>query len=109
MLNQVNPPSNILLKRRISRNKALETLVADTSGDEWMKPFADHLGIIPDEFTSWRDVIGNRDSSVLSVEGDIDRAYFEHLRSKFSDKFPVAGDVKILQYGGRDSLKNTTL
>lgn len=74
-----------------------------------MKPFADHLGIIPDEFITWRDVIANRDNPLLLVEGEIDKAYFEHLRSKFPQKFPVPADVKILQYGGRDSLKNTTI
>jgi putative ATP-dependent endonuclease of the OLD family len=58
MLNQNDPDSTILLKRRVRREKQLETYPEETSGEDWMKPFADHLGIIPEEFRSWRDVIG---------------------------------------------------
>jgi putative ATP-dependent endonuclease of the OLD family len=109
MLNQVDPTSNILLKRVAQRGKSLETIVEDTSGSEWMKPFADHLGIIPEEFQSWRDVIGSSDKCLLLVEGETDKQYIEFLRSKFPKHFPIPSDVKVLPYGGRDALKNTTI
>ncbi|MGH2510296.1 MAG: ATP-dependent nuclease [Stellaceae bacterium] len=44
MLNQAQGDANILLARRTRRGKAFETYRIDTSGDEWMAPFADHLG-----------------------------------------------------------------
>lgn len=109
MLNQSNPRSNILLKRLKRRGKALETIVEDTSGSEWMKPFADHLGIIPEEFKPWQDVIGSGDRCLLLVEGDIDKEYIEFLRKEFSRIFPLSANVKVLPYGGRGSLKNATV
>jgi putative ATP-dependent endonuclease of the OLD family len=109
MLNQVDPTSNILLKRVMQRGKALETIVGDTSGSEWMKPFADHLGIIPEEFQAWRDVIGSSDKCLLLVEGETDKQYIDFLRAKFPNHFPIPSDVKVLPYGGRDALKNTTI
>ena len=109
MLNQSNPKSNILLKRLVQRGKTLETIVVDTSGSEWMKPFADHLGVIPDEFTAWREVIASTEKCLLLVEGDLDKEYIEFLRQKFSDKFPIPSHVKVLGYGGRGNLKNATI
>jgi putative ATP-dependent endonuclease of OLD family len=109
MLNQSSPKSNILLKRLTQRGKTLETIVEDTSGSEWMKPFADHLGVIPDEFKAWRDVIASSNKCLLLVEGDLDKEYIEFLRSKFPSKFPLPHDVKVLAYGGRGSLKNATV
>jgi len=59
MLNQEEPASNILLSRAIRRGKAYETCVVDTSDDNWMAPFAEHLGIAPTEFASWRPVFSS--------------------------------------------------
>ncbi len=36
-----------------------------------MKPFADHLGIVPEEFMSWRDVIASGNKCLLLVEGEL--------------------------------------
>ena len=109
MLNQVDPQSNILLRRRAHRGKFLETQVQDTSGDEWMKPFAEHLGVIPEEFKSWRDVIGSPDTSLLLVEGETDKQYIEHMKEKFPNKFQLPSQIKVLPYGGKDALKNTMI
>ena len=109
MLNQTSPKSNILLKRETVRGKPLETIVEDTSGDDWMKPFADHLGVIPDEFRSWRDIIASEGKCLLLVEGDIDIEYVNFLRQNYAEKFPVSRHVKVLAYGGRGSLKNPTI
>lgn len=109
MLNQRSPKSNILLKRLVSRGKILETVVEDTSDGEWMKPFADHLGIIPNEFQEWRNIIISSNKRLLLVEGDIDKEYFIFLRDKFPDRFQLPKDVEVLSYGGRGALKNTTI
>ena len=109
MLNQSSPESNILLKRKVVRKRQLDTIAEETSGEGWMKPFADHLGIIPEEFHSWRDVIGNTKGRVLLVEGEIDKEYVLFLREKFNDRFPLPADVEIIAYGGKDALRNTTI
>jgi putative ATP-dependent endonuclease of OLD family len=109
ILNQRTPKSNILLKRRINRGKTLETIIEDTSGSEWMKPFADHLGVIPAEFQEWRNVIVSSNKPLLPVEGEIDKEYLTFLRDRFPDRFQLPREVEILSYGGRGALKNTTV
>jgi hypothetical protein len=109
MLNREEPTSNILLCREVRRRKAYETRIVDTGGDGWMAPFAEHLGIEPAEFSSWRPVFSSYKSKVLLVEGDIDKEYFEHFQ-----KYPAAidglgKDIEVVPYGGRDTLKNTLL
>jgi len=96
MLNQRTPKSNILLKRRINRGKTLETIIEDTSGSEWMKPFADHLGVIPAEFQEWRNVIVSSNKPLLLVEGEIDKEYLTFLRDRFPDRFQLPREVEIL-------------
>lgn len=109
MLNQAAPDANILLKRRISRSKNLETYIVDTSGDDWKVPYAEHLGIVPPEFDSWRDIITSKNNKVLMVEGEIDKSYFDYLRKEYPSLFPLPEDVEIVPYGGKDALKNTTI
>lgn len=109
MLNRENPASNILLCRDSRRGKAYETRTVDTAGNGWMAPFAEHLGIDPAEFSSWRPVFSAYKSKVLLVEGDIDKQYFELLQQR---SMPIEGlckDVEIVPYGGKDTLKNTLL
>jgi putative ATP-dependent endonuclease of OLD family len=50
MLNQEEPDANILLCRKLKHNKLMETNVVDTTGDNWMVPFAEHLGLNPMPF-----------------------------------------------------------
>ena len=109
MLNQRTPTANILLERKVYRNKPKESYVVDSSGNNWMAPFAENLGIIPPEFESWRGVVGAQNSRVILVEGDIDKRYFEHFREKYSVAYDIPRDVDIQAYGGKDALKNTQL
>jgi putative ATP-dependent endonuclease of the OLD family len=74
-----------------------------------MRPFAEHLGVIPDEFKAWQAVIGSGDKCLLLVEGEIDKQYIEFLREKFHAKFPLQPYVKVLSYGGTGNLKNATV
>jgi predicted ATP-dependent endonuclease of OLD family len=56
MLNLNDPTSNILLKRCIRYNQQRETRRVDTSGDNWMEPFGEALGVRNAEFEPWRAV-----------------------------------------------------
>lgn len=80
MLNQEEGKSNILLARETKRRKAYETVRVDTSGDNWMAPFADHLGISAQEFSGLKQLFSADKSKVLLVEGQIDQEYFEYLQ-----------------------------
>jgi len=80
MLNQKEPAANILLNRNVKRNKLFETVVVPTTGEEWMAPFADHLGVGADEFRDLRPMFSTDQSRVLLVEGPIDQEYFELLK-----------------------------
>lgn len=109
MLNQAQGEANILLARRTKRGKAFETYRIDTSGDEWMAPFADHLGINAEEFSGVRSLFSADESQVLLVEGQIDVEYFEFLRDHPCDCDKLFSSVEVVPYGGKDTLKNTLL
>ena len=61
MLNQEAPCANVLLARVKRRRKLCETTVVEVQGDNWMAPFADHLGIgethlcVAANFFRWND------------------------------------------------------
>ncbi len=76
MLNQEEPAANLLLNRQIRRGTVFETIQVDTSDEDWMAPFAEHLGIGPDEFSALRSIFASGKSKVLLVEGKIDQEYF---------------------------------
>lgn len=109
MLNQNDPSSNYLIERRIYRNALRESNVRDTTGDQWMLPFAENLGVVPQEFDSWKQVFSDKSSKVLLVEGEIDKEYFDILKKKYSKLYTIPNDVEILPYNGKDSLKNTAI
>jgi putative ATP-dependent endonuclease of OLD family len=110
LLNREEPTSNILLCRRIRRGKAYETRTVDTSDNGWMAPFAEHLGVEPSEFSSWRPLFSSYKSKVLLVEGDTDKQYFELLQQgQFDSVACLAKDISVVGYGGKDTLKNTLL
>jgi putative ATP-dependent endonuclease of OLD family len=109
MLNQEEPASNILLCREVKRGKASQTCVVDTSGANWMAPFAEHLGIAPEEFSCWRPVFSAYKSKVLLVEGPIDKEYFEFFQKQKLAVEGLAKDIEIVPYGGKDTLKNILL
>lgn len=109
MLNQDSPSSNILLCRQCKRGKHLDAKVVDTSGDNWMAPFAEHLGIDPQEFNSWRPVFSSYRSRVLLVEGPTDKEYFEFLQKNKLSVDQLDNGIEVVPYEGKDTLKNTLL
>lgn len=109
MLNQSDPAANYLLERKVFRNLPRETQVKDTSGEDWMLPFAENLGVVPSEFQSWKPVFGAHSAKVILVEGDLDKEYFEHFRENYSSIYNISSDIEIVPYGGKDSLKNTSI
>jgi putative ATP-dependent endonuclease of the OLD family len=109
MLNQEEPAANVLLARQAKRGKPFNTILLDTVGDNWMTPFADHLGIGPTEFASLRPLFEAQKSKVLLVEGPIDQEYFTHLQKHGLASERLADDIKVVPYGGKDTLKNTLL
>lgn len=109
MLNLQEPEANILLARQVKRRKAFSTYAVDTSGENWMAPFADHLGIGVSEFASLRPLFAAGKSRVLLVEGPIDQSYFEYLKDHDLDCARLNSEIEVVPYGGKDTLKNTLL
>ena len=107
MLNQSNAQANLLLERKVMRNKLKETTLVDTTGDEWMLPFADNLGVVAGEFIPWRKIVSSPNSRIVLVEGTLDVEYFCHLKDKYPATYQLPDDVEVVSYGGKDALKNT--
>lgn len=109
MLNQSDPSANYLLERKMFRNVPKETVIIPTDGDKWMLPFADNLGIVPKEFGDWGNLFGTHAPKVVLVEGDIDKAYFDHIKTKYPNVYQIPCEVQIVDYGGKDALRNTSI
>jgi hypothetical protein len=109
MLNQGNPASNILLKRRFERNHTRETEKACTSGENWMEPFALALGLESKAFEPWRNLFFSKTSKILLVEGDTDIEYFKMLRDPAHGQNRLRYDGEMFPYGGCGTLQNTVL
>ncbi len=109
MLNRQNPSANILLCRDVKRRKQLQTIKVDTSGESWMAPFAQHLGIDNSEFKVWRPIFSSYKSCVLLVEGSIDKDYFDFLKTKDLGIELLDGQIEVQAYGGKDALRNSLL
>jgi len=107
MLNREEPAANILLCRR--KGKSQQTCVVDTSSVNWMAPFAEHLGILPEEFEAWRPVFSAYKTRVLLVEGPIDKEYFEYFQQPLPGIDLLDKDIEVVPYGGKDALKNTMM
>lgn len=109
MLSLDNPSSNVLLQRCSIKKNLHQTECIDTSGDDWMKPFGLALGIDNAEFEPWRDLLVSKGNKILLVEGDIDKEYFELLRDPVHGEQQLVFDGEVVAFGGKDTLKNTTL
>ena len=109
MLNQEEPTANLLLSRQVRRGKVFETIRVDTGDENWMAPFAEHLGIGADEFSTLRPIFASGQSKVLLVEGKIDQEYFLWFQSHAAPCDKLASDIEVVPYGGKDTLKNTLL
>lgn len=109
MLNQTSPEANILLDRKVYRGHLRETQVIETSGENWMRPFSENLGLVPEEFSALRDLFKLDSGRVLLVEGSIDKEYLEHIRDNYPHIYQIPHDVEIVPYGGKDTLKSSVL
>jgi putative ATP-dependent endonuclease of the OLD family len=109
LLNQEEPSANILLCRKMVRRRPHETELVNTTGDQWMAPFAEHLGVAPAEFGNWRPLFAAMQDRVLLVEGEIDQEYFTLLRDVDLGIERLSSNIQIVPYGGKDTLKNTLL
>jgi putative ATP-dependent endonuclease of OLD family len=109
MLNQEVPSANILLSRKVVRSRARQTCLIKTDGVGWMEPFAEHLGITNSEFRPLKSLFSAEKSKALLVEGAIDQKYFDFLKTHPFDFDKLNPDIEIAEYGGKSTLKNTTL
>lgn len=109
MLNLEDPASNILLSREVRRRKAYQTVLVDTTGERWMAPFSDHLGIGSEEFSNLRPLFSSFKSKVLLVEGPIDQEYFQFLQNHSLQCEKLGSDIEVVPYGGKDTLSNILL
>jgi energy-coupling factor transporter ATP-binding protein EcfA2 len=109
LLNLKDPASNILLSRRSSYSQLRETERVDTTGDNWMAPFGVALGLDTEEFKPWKDMMLGSADSILLVEGDTDKKYFEMLRKSEHGENRLLLQGDIVSYEGTGSLNNTVL
>lgn len=109
MLNQTDPAANYLIDRQIIRGKSRAAQIVNTTGKDWMVPFAENLGIIPEEFSAWKSIFHSKSSKLLLVEGELDKEYFEHIIYEFRNRHGLSKDVEVFSYNGKDSLKNNAL
>jgi ABC-type cobalamin/Fe3+-siderophores transport system ATPase subunit len=109
MLCQSNYRSNILLDRKVVRNKLMQTEVVELSEDDWMSPFSTILGLDNTEFESWKSVLKQEGEYVVLVEGVLDKEYIEHINSLGLQGLRLPNDIEIVPYDGKDAIKNTVL
>ncbi len=109
LLNLKDPTSNILLRRRTAYRQLRETERVDTSGENWMAPFGQALGLDADEFKPWKAMLLGRADAILLVEGDIDKEHFELLRDPAHGPHQLRLQGDIVPYEGTGALSNTVL
>ena len=109
LLSQEQPAANILLERKVERRKLRETCLVPTLATDWMKPFGLALGIDSEELKPWYDLFFGANDSVLLVEGEIDKEYFELLRNARHGKNTLKLTGRIFAYNGVDNLSHSAL
>jgi putative ATP-dependent endonuclease of OLD family len=109
LLSVQDPASNILLSRRTVYKQLRDTERVDTTGDDWMAPFVQALGLDTDEFKPWKDLILSTSDAILLVEGDTDREYFSMLQDERHGAHKLVVPGEIVPYEGTGSLRNTVL
>lgn len=108
-LSQQRPESNVLLCRRAEGGKFKGTDLVAIDQDNWMEPFAQNLGMANPEFMPWKNIIFSSTNKILLVEGEIDKEYFEMLRSQDHGDKRLTFDGEIYPYGGLGTLQNGVL
>ncbi|HTH57858.1 MAG TPA: AAA family ATPase [Cyclobacteriaceae bacterium] len=109
LLSHINPKSNILVKRRSSYNKLRDTYIEAIHEKNWREPFEHALGMIGPEFESLKKAFFSQENSLLFVEGEIDREYFELLRQTHHNDNKLNFQGQIYAYDGFGFLTNTIL
>lgn len=109
LLSMSDPGSNILLRRHVSYKQLRQTEQVEVTPTEWMEPFGQALGLEADELQPWKHMMLSGSDSILLVEGDIDKEYFEMLRKPEhgANQLNFSGDVE--SYEGTGNLHNTIL
>jgi putative ATP-dependent endonuclease of OLD family len=109
LLNLKEPGANILLRRRVAYRQLRETERVDTSGDNWMAPFGQALGLDTEELKPWKAMLLAASDGLLLVEGDTDKEYFEMLRDQRHGSHRLLLRGEIVSYEGTGALCNTIL
>lgn len=109
MLSKEKPESNVLLERKVIRDQFRGSQLVPTSGDNWMEPFSLILGLSSEEFRPWKELFFGNNESVLLVEGNTDKEYFEMLRSHEHGVNRLLFDGTIFVYDGFGALTNPTM
>jgi len=107
MLSRNAPEANILLERTMRRHLPYETVVCDTSGENWMSPFANALGLTPSELEPWAAVLQAGGAKVLIVEGALDEKYIRKFCEKNRGILDEA--ISIRPIGGKDKLSDSSM
>ena len=95
--------SNILLRRRSIYKQTRDTERVDTSGDDWMAPFGQALGLDAEEFKPWKALILSGSDAILLVEGETDKEYFSMLQDQVHGANRLVLPGEIATYEGTDS------
>jgi len=109
LLSLHSPSSNILLGRHVRYKQLQETERVDTSGENWMAPFGQALGLETEEFKPWKRLLLVGSDAILLVEGETDKEYFEMLRDSTHGANCLAFTGEVVSYGGTGSLSNSIL
>ncbi|HEV2521914.1 MAG TPA: AAA family ATPase [Candidatus Acidoferrales bacterium] len=109
LLSMQSPQSNLLLRRKTAYKQLRDTERIDTSGEDWMAPFGQALGLDAQEFEPWKGLILSGSDSILLVEGETDKEYFQMLRDPGHGSNRLMAPGEIVSYDGTGSLKNTVL
>lgn len=109
LLSLNHPESNILLSRRAHYGQLRETQRIDSTGENWMAPFGQALGMSSDEFKPWQRLFGSQSDAIFLVEGETDKTYFEMLRAAEHGENALLFDGDIIAYDGTGTLSNTVL
>jgi putative ATP-dependent endonuclease of OLD family len=109
LLSHLNPTSNILVKRKITRNSNRETYIEVPDERKWKEPFELALGMIGPEFESLKQAFFSTEKEILFVEGDIDKEYFEMLKEAAHGDERLKFSGEVYSYDGFGFLNNAIL
>lgn len=106
LLSHKNSSSNYLIERITKRGIQGETKLIDTSGERWLRPYAEALGMSSDELSPWNSIIQNSSGCILVVEGDIDVRYIELFKQSV---FSTCPSISVRAIGGKDKLDDKSM